>query len=756
MRAKTMNLPKRTPHLLFFCCSAMLAMPGLARAQLDDPGLEQAPPAPVAPKPVPAARPAVAAPPRDVATQARPAPILPPPVNPAREPAIREEVKEEVSTAPLDAKGDDEWEARLAAPSLIGSIGLLRMHTTDIGKPLNFRVGLHLQGFTQSSFLVAGGNGLAGDDNARFLGDLTIGLTGPDFLVLRNLELYLGIFNSSNQNKRVDQGRTDPTVILALGDVGVGLRGAGEVAKGFSIGANLNVRFLNSISAVLANFDATNVAVDLLLGYDVRRVAPKVPLRFHLNFGYQNDPSLNILPKGQCANSQGNDPCIRSRVVETFAYGLGVPRLRLAFGLELPFRPHVPWGIFGVSLFGEYHYDRAVGDGDTTVAGALTKAGINADRIGNANIQSLTFGLRLRPFARLIVDLGVDVGLQSPGFRYGPPLPPWNVIFGLGYAYDTAGASTKTIKRTVTRTIEVERAAYTGRLRGVIRDAKTKKPLSGAVISYQGKQLSSQAADANGTFVSYDLPAGDITLEVSRGDDYNPGSSTATVNVGGESPVEILLQPRPPKESKVRLKVYDERGGSVVGGQAVFNGAVTREGVADGDGFVTTLPPGEYIATIDAPGFLAKEKLFSVMPGRDSLVEMKVQKRPKASRVQVTRDQILIKGVIHFGTNNATILPDGQQLLDEVVDALAKNRNIRKVSIEGHTDNRGNADKNVKLSKDRAKAVFDYLLKQGIGADRLSHDGFGATKPLVPNTNAANRTKNRRVEFRIVDQAQAL
>ena len=118
-------------------------------------------------------------------------------------------------------------------------------------------------------------------------------------------------------------------------------------------------------------------------------------------------------------------------------------------------------------------------------------------------------------------------------------------------------------------------------------------------------------------------------------------------------------------------------------------------------------------------------------------------------------DAIVIKGTIHFETNKATILPDGQQILNEVIDALSKNPQIRRISIEGHTDDRGDAAKNLQLSKDRARAVQDYMLKSGIHSDRLTSEGFGMTRPLVPNSSSGNRAKNRRVDFRIVEQPSA-
>src|SRR5262249_41539371 len=155
------------------------------------------------------------------------------------------------------------------APSMNGGVGLLRMLTAEVGAPLNFRVSSHIEGFESKSFLVAGSNGGPGDDNSRFQGGLQLSLTGPDVVVLRNLELYAGIFNQSNENVRTDPGRTDPTVILGLGDVGVGLKGAWTIVNGLNIAGNVNVRFFNKISGSLALADATTPSFDLLALLDV-------------------------------------------------------------------------------------------------------------------------------------------------------------------------------------------------------------------------------------------------------------------------------------------------------------------------------------------------------------------------------------------------------------------------------------------------------------------------------------------------------
>ena len=81
-----------------------------------------------------------------------------------------------------------------------------------------------------------------------------------------------------------------------------------------------------------------------------------------------------------------------------------------------------------------------------------------------------------------------------------------------------------------------------------------------------------------------------------------------------------------------------------------------------------------------------------------------------------------------------------------VRDALKDNPNI-KIEIQGHTDNKGNAGYNQKLSQSRADSVRAYLVSHGIDVGRLTSKGFGMSQPLVPNNTEANRTLNRRVQF---------
>jgi OOP family OmpA-OmpF porin len=115
-------------------------------------------------------------------------------------------------------------------------------------------------------------------------------------------------------------------------------------------------------------------------------------------------------------------------------------------------------------------------------------------------------------------------------------------------------------------------------------------------------------------------------------------------------------------------------------------------------------------------------------------------------------EKIEIKDKIQFELAKATLKPVSNAILDGVVTILAARPGVRKVEIEGHTDIKGDPEKNRVLSQARAQAVLDYLVKKGIAAERLVAKGYGPDKPVASNDTEAGREANRRVEFSIVDQ----
>jgi OmpA-OmpF porin, OOP family len=119
----------------------------------------------------------------------------------------------------------------------------------------------------------------------------------------------------------------------------------------------------------------------------------------------------------------------------------------------------------------------------------------------------------------------------------------------------------------------------------------------------------------------------------------------------------------------------------------------------------------------------------------------------------VQNGRIEIAQMVRFKTDSADILPgkDSEEVLQAVAKLLADHPEIRGIRVEGYTDDRGAPDRNRALSADRAASVVKWLAAHGVASARMTSEGHGPDKPLAPNGTEEGRTKNRRVEFHIVD-----
>jgi OOP family OmpA-OmpF porin len=125
----------------------------------------------------------------------------------------------------------------------------------------------------------------------------------------------------------------------------------------------------------------------------------------------------------------------------------------------------------------------------------------------------------------------------------------------------------------------------------------------------------------------------------------------------------------------------------------------------------------------------------------------------KPKRVVVEDNRIVINEKIQFDLDKATIKPESDDLLQEIVKVIKENEHIKKIAIEGHTSSEGSDKHNLKLSDKRAKAVMDYLVsKGGLPKAMFTAKGFGESKPIGDESTEDGKEKNRRVEFNIVEQ----
>lgn len=103
---------------------------------------------------------------------------------------------------------------------------------------------------------------------------------------------------------------------------------------------------------------------------------------------------------------------------------------------------------------------------------------------------------------------------------------------------------------------------------------------------------------------------------------------------------------------------------------------------------------------------------------------------------------------IFFNTNSTKLLTKSFGPLNDVISILNENPSV-KLKIDGHTDNTGSDEYNLKLSDGRAASVKDYLVSKGIDESRLVSEGFGESMPIADNKTAAGRQQNRRVELKL-------
>ena len=219
-----------------------------------------------------------------------------------------------------------------------------------------------------------------------------------------------------------------------------------------------------------------------------------------------------------------------------------------------------------------------------------------------------------------------------------------------------------------------------------------------------------------------------------------------TVLVGDDPAGETLMKQVAAAGScgfSVRADGFKDSGDTGDFVKKVFLAEIAKPVDSDGDGVTDDLdrcPDTPKGVKVDAKGC----PLDSDGDGVPDYLD-KCPNTPKGATVDA-RGCWTYAAVVMYDFDSAEIKSEAYPMLDEAVSILKKNPEI-KVEIDGHTDNMGSASYNMNLSERRAKAVMDYLVEQGIEAERLSAKGLGLTQPIAGNDTEEGRAKNRRVEL---------
>jgi len=161
--------------------------------------------------------------------------------------------------------------------------------------------------------------------------------------------------------------------------------------------------------------------------------------------------------------------------------------------------------------------------------------------------------------------------------------------------------------------------------------------------------------------------------------------------------------------------------------------------------FLSTLPGGrDYAVEVVKDGYLFYSQNISLKGAKNN--------EPFELNIPLNKIQVGEKVVLNnvfFESDKYELKPESEAELGVILKLLEKNKTL-KIEIGGHTDNSGLEIENRKLSENRAKSVYEYLVSKGADAGRISYKGYADSKPVAPNSTAEGKAKNRRTEFVVV------
>ena len=614
-----------------------------------------------------------------------------------------------------------------AVNSLRGGLGLYHTSLADVGGRHTVRFRLHTDFFKRTGFIYdSAANGP--DEQGRVRGTVNIG-----YSPFKWGELYMAVHSQASRNARTQPGRQDPVNQFALGDVDFGIKGAHRFVKGggIGIGGQMGLGLLSGTSRLLSS--RVNFNIDFLFTVDARYLSKRqAPVRFTANFGYILDNSSKLINFDNISDAT-------SREVTRFALGVAPSRVRMRYGLDFPVRLGKEKQ-FGLDPIVELAWDVA-----TAEMALFKQAGATASPLPRSSLWS-TVGLRANVIAGLHLDAAVDIGLVSPNFEYGPPMPPWQVILGLGWSIDP----NPVIKEVPAATPSEPSgpAIVDGRVVGQVVDS-TGAPVAGAKVRFPGAANNAILTDEAGNFTSFRFPEGQVTIAVELANkatkevaaDVRPGEDTQltiTMDVANTPPVGILDGAFTDDAGQPILVTLQ------VSGQGVDEGFTSTEG-----GLIRLeLPAGDYNAIARAAGFEDKPIRFTVAAGEQftTVKEALVRAVPPSTPNVIAKGKALrLKKSIRYTANNA-VDDKSAPLITELAAFLRAHPEYETIEIGVHTDDRGNPKQR---SSERADAVRNALIAQGLGPDRVTAVGHGDANPIAVNLTASGRAKNNRTSIKV-------
>lgn len=301
-------------------------------------------------------------------------------------------------------------------------------------------------------------------------------------------------------------------------------------------------------------------------------------------------------------------------------------------------------------------------------------------------------------------------------------------------------------------TLPVDTTVYLALIKGIAMD-ESNNPVEATIEiidAVTGKLISKQESNsATGKFL-ISLPSGkNYKIKISA-DGYIQDEQNFNIPKGEKFKELDLMIELKRKDQLVELTgtVTDESGRLLIEGDIEIINNATAEVVAktktDKAGkYRVKLKGGKnYGIVASEEGYLFQSLNIDIPPDKDHM------DMPPIKLKKIRAGSNMVLNNIFFDFDKASLRPDSKPELERVLSVL-KNNPKMKIEISGHTDNKGSAAYNVKLSEARAKSVIDFLISTGIEKGRLTYRGEGFTKPVSSNETEEGRQLNRRIEFKV-------
>ncbi len=655
------------------------------------------------------------------------------------------------STTSAPEEADAEWVARERAlgetNSLAGGTGLLHTQHATSGIPGQFRLAFTTEYFS-AGFLCtatypcpnpAGGTAAAlTSDSMNHIG----GTISASATITKWLEGYAATSAQANSDSA-----NRPSLLQVLGDTDIGVKLFGTFGNVFSVAGEMELWLINGTGAVGLDGSGTSGKFRALATADLRGMESHVPLRFSLNTTYSLDNSGQVLQPTEAPVAQGGRGTSVTRIER---FGLNVNRvdhfdLNLGaeyFAVDERIRPFIEYGL--MIPINRQNY-------------ACKLNNVSHDNcLANDTIppSKLTIGSRFFPWKHgfsLVAAFDIGVTGVANFVEEVAPTPPWTLYIGAGWAIDTRDRPPQVVTK-----VEKVGKVVGGHVKGSVHEKDKTEGVANAIVAFDNHpELTSLATGPDGRFTTQELPDGPYKFAI-KADGFKDGTCETALARAADIQLDCPLEALP------RVGTVVGHARDAVSGAPVANATVT---VVDGQGKelrvstdaqgvyrVENVPPGQVTVTVAADNYLSSVESGAVKVRQDNAIDIAVQPKPKNPLVQIGAREVNIKQQIQFALDSAVILPESFGLMTEIADALIRNPRIRKIEVQGHTDNSGTPEHNRVLSDQRANAVRDWLTGHGVQPDRLVAKGYGQDKPIVPNVTPAMKARNRRVQFIIMEQ----